>query len=131
MAGERPDAGIAAFFEDFAAAFATFDAARVADLYQVPVVSMQADGSIQCFASRGELERSFRAFLDGYRRDGAHACRWHDLDVVPVGGQAALATVTWDILDAGAEPILTWRESYNLVRMDGDWRVMASIDHAA
>ena len=43
----------------------------------------------------------------------------------------SLATVTWDILDAGAEPILTWRESYNLVRTDGAWRVMASIDHVA
>ncbi len=129
LESERPDDGVAAFFDGFVAAFATFDAARVAALYRLPVVAMQADGTVQCFATRADLERAFQAYLDGYRRDGASTCRWRDLDVAPIGGQAALATVTWDVLDAAGAQIRSWRESYNLVRTESGWRAMASIDH--
>ena len=125
-------AGAAAeFFDSFVAAFQSFDGARIAALYLVPSVALQADGSLGCLTSQSELARYFQAVVDGYRAQGFRACRYRDLAVTAIGARSALATVTWDLLRNDGEVLKSWRESYNLHRTDpGPWRIFASADHA-
>ncbi len=119
------------FFDRFVEAFGSFSGVRVAALYHVPIVALRGDGAIQHLQSRAEVEGFFQAALDGYRRDGCRAARFKDLDVVPMGGRSALGTVTWELLREDGSVLRTWRQSYNLARVDGGWQVFASTYHVA
>jgi hypothetical protein len=120
---------VAAFFDSFVEAFSTFSGAGVATLYCVPSVALRGDGSIQCLQSRAEVERFFQAALDGYYRDGCRVSRFKDLDVVPMGGRSVLGTVTWQLLGENGGVLKEWRQSYNLVRVDNGWQILASTYH--
>jgi hypothetical protein len=117
------------FFEAFVDAFATFDGARVADLYHVPHIALRGDASIECVPSRAEVERFFQGALDGYAREGCRACRFTDLEVVSLGERGALGTVTWELVGDDGRVIRRWRQSYNLLRAQEGWRVFASTYH--
>jgi hypothetical protein len=126
----RAEPEVRTFFEAFVDAFATFDGARVADLYVAPHVALRGDGSIQCVPSRAEVARFFQAALEGYAREGCRACRFTELAVVPMGERAVLGTVTWELVGDAGRVVRTWRQSYNLVGTTEGWRVFASTYHA-
>jgi hypothetical protein len=122
-------AEVARFFHDFVEAFGSFSGARIAARYAVPGVALRGDGSIQCQQSRAELERFFQAAVDSYRRDGCRGIRFTELDVVAMGGRSVLGTVTWELLREDESVLKRWRQSYNLVRVDGAWQILASTYH--
>lgn len=129
MPGIVREQDVTAFFDSFVACFATFDGARVAELYLAPTIALRRDGSVQCLASRTEIAAFFQTALDGYRARQVAICRYGALDVQPLGGRAALGTVTWDLLAADSGVVMTWRQSYTLVAMPEGLRVMASVTH--
>ena len=88
-------ADIHEFFDDFVRAFCTFDGTQIAARYDVPGIALRADGSIQVMQAQSEVERVFEAAVAGYHREGCRGIRFKDLDVVPMGEQAVLGTVTW------------------------------------
>ena len=118
-----------AFFDAFVVAFRTFDGAEIARRYQAPYVALHDDGSIDSFATATEIAEYFQAVVDEYHGRGCRSCGWRDLEVVPVGRQSALATVTWDLLGDDGKVLASWRESYNLMDVDGVPRIFASVDH--
>ena len=120
---------VVAFFDGFVEAFRTFSGARIAAQYLVPYVALRGDGSVGCLQSRADVERYFQAAVDGYYGEGCRSCRFKDLDVVPIGRRAALGTVTWELLREDATVLKVWRQSYNLVRVEGGLQVLAATDH--
>jgi len=120
---------IAGFFDDFVEAFGSFSGARIATRYLVPGVAVRGDGSIQCLQSRPEVERFFQAAVDAYHRDGCRGIRFKDLDVVAMGGRSVLGTVTWELLREEGSVLRQWRQSYNLVRVEAGWQILASTYH--
>jgi hypothetical protein len=122
-------ADIAAFFDDFVEAFLSFEGARIAARYHVPSIAYRGDRSIQCLESRAELERFFQAAVDSYRRDGCRGIRFTDLEVVPMGGQSVVGTVTWELVREDGSVLRHWRQSYNLARVAAGWKILASTYH--
>jgi hypothetical protein len=120
---------VAGFFDDFVEAFGSFSGARIATRYLVPGVAVRGDGSIQYLQSREEVERFFQAAVDAYHRDGCRGIRFKDLDVVPMGGRSVLGTVTWELLHEEGSVLRQWRQSYNLVRVEAGWQILASTYH--
>jgi len=120
---------VAGFFDDFVEAFSSFSGARIATRYVVPGVALRGDGSIQCLQSRAEVERFFQAAVDAYHREGCRGIRFKDLDVVPMGGRSVLGTVTWELLREDGSVLRHWRQSYNLVRVEAGWQILASTYH--
>ena len=102
---------------------------RIAALYNVPCVTMRADGSIHCFQSRQEIERFFQQVADGYAKEGMHTGVFRNFSAVPMGARSVLVTVDWDMLGADGGAIRQWRQSYNLVRVDNVWRILAATIH--
>jgi cytosine/adenosine deaminase-related metal-dependent hydrolase len=127
MKGVRDE--VAAFFDDFVEAFGTFSGARIAGRYIVPGVAVRGDGSIECLRTRAELERFFQATVDGYRAEGCHSCRFTGLEAVAMGSCSVLATVTWELLREDGSVLRGWRQSYNLVRVNQGWQILASTYH--
>ena len=120
---------IVGFFDDFVEAFGSFSGARIATRYLVPGVAVRGDGSIQCLQSRPEIECFFQVAVDAYHRDGCRGIRFKDLDVVPMGGRSVLGTVTWELLREEGSVLKQWRQSYNLVRVEAGWQILASTYH--
>lgn len=120
---------VATFFDDFVEAFKSFSGERIATRYLVPGVALRGDGSVQCLQSRPEVERFFQAAVDSYRREGCRGIRFEDLDVVPMGARSVLGTVTWELLREDGSVLRHWRQSYNLVRVEGGWQILASTYH--
>jgi hypothetical protein len=121
---------VVAFFDEFVEVFLTFDGSRIAWRYLVPYLAMHADGSTELFTSDAAVAEYFQRIVDEYRAGGCTACRYRELEVVPVGGNAALGTVTWDLLRADGTVLTSWRESYNLTRSAGRLKAFVSVDHA-
>ena len=120
---------IAGFFDDFVEAFGSFNGGRIAARYFVLGVALRGDGSIQSLQSRAEVERLFQSAVDSYHRDGCRSIRFKDLDVVPMGGRSVLGTVTWELLREDHTVLQRWRQSYNLVRVEEGWQILASTYH--
>jgi hypothetical protein len=118
------------FFDRFVAAFASFDATRVAALFATPGVALRQDGSIVALTAREDVVRYYQAALDGYHRDGCRSCRWSGLSLTPMGGRSMLAAVTWELRRDDGSLVVRWRQSYSLaIGADGP-KVFASAMHA-
>jgi hypothetical protein len=120
----------AMFFDNFVAAFATFDPAVIADLFATPGVTLRADGSLVALTTREDVIRYYRAALEGYHRNGCRSCRWTGLEVTPTGTRSMLASVTWDLLHEDGSTMVTWRQSYYLRASDDGPKAFASVSHA-
>jgi hypothetical protein len=119
------------FLELYGREFDSVDGARIAKLYHAPCVTMRGDGSIHSFQSVDELTRFFQGVADTYRKDGYRSSRFSNMEVVPIGARSALVTVDWELLRADDSVIRKWRQSYNLVRVDGGWQILVSTFHLA
>lgn len=119
------------FFEGFIAAFATFSGPRIAERYVAPYLAIRSDGSSEVFDTAESIAAYFQRIVDSYHARGCRVCKYKDLAIVPIGSAAALGTVTWELCRIDGTAATTWRESYNLVFLDGRMKAAASVDHAA
>ena len=119
------------FFDEFVTAFRTFKGSHIAQRYVAPYVALQADGSVQCFVEHAAVGQYFQSVVDAYYAQGCRSCRYKDMEVLPLGHQCALGTVTWELLREDGSVLNSWRESYNLLRMADGLRIFASVDHVA
>lgn len=117
------------FFDDFVAAFTSFDGQRIAERYLAPYLAQHAEGG-EVFASRAETSAYFQKVLDDYHARGCRSCRYTDLKVVPMGSRCALASVSWELLDGERQSLGGWRESYNLALVGERLLIFASTDHS-
>lgn len=119
------------FFEGFNAVFATFSGRRIAERYVAPYLAVRSDGSSEVFNTAESIAAYFQRIVDSYHARGCRVCTYKDLTIVPIGTAAALGTVTWELCRVDGTPVTSWRESYNLVLLDGRMKAAASVDHAA
>jgi hypothetical protein len=120
------DAEGRAFIDDYLGFWGT---EKFAGLYHIPSVTVRADGTVHIFQSREEIERFFAGVQRAYDLEGAK--RWNivSLDVKPIGGQSALITPDWQMLRDDGSVVRGWRQSYNVVRVNGQFRVLVSTFH--
>jgi ketosteroid isomerase-like protein len=118
-----------AFLDQYNSAFASIDGEQIAALYHEPCITLRGDGSIHCLQSRAELSRFFQGVAETYRRDGYRTGRFSNVEVVPIGGRSALVTLDWEMQRDDASVIRQWRQSYNLVRVESGWQILASPFH--
>ena len=119
------------FFNEFVEAFATFDGTVVAERYMQPFMAVDSSGNSTLLQTRAEIADYFQTFLDEYRATGSNSCRYRDLDVVAIGSNSALMTVTWDLVRADDTLSQSWRESYIVIRKESGLYVSTSVDHAS
>lgn len=117
------------FFQDFADAFAACSGELIAPRYLVPYVALAADGSLQHFASHAAISAYFQAVLERYFQQGCRRCRYSALQMMALGNDSAVASVTWALLDGSGSRVSSWRESYNLTRTGDGLKIFASVDH--
>jgi hypothetical protein len=99
-------------------------------LYHNPSITMRGDGSVHCFQSREELQQFFQGVGEAYSREGnLGPGRYHGLTIQPIGAQSVLATLNWQMMRLDGSMVREWRQSYNLVRVDGRWQIFVATFH--
>ena len=118
------------FLNDYVRHWYAGDWIAVAALYHVPCITMRGDGSVHCFQSSKELQEFFQGVGAGYDKEGnLGPGRYHSLTTQPIGAQSLLATLTWQMVQKDGSIIREWRQSYNLVRIDGRLQILAATLH--
>ncbi len=121
----------AAFFDAFAEAFRSFDGKTIAQRYATPCLALNAEGDLTLLTTPADIASYFQTVLDNYFAQGCRSCRYLELEVLAVGSQSAIGTVTWELLAGNGEVLSSWRESYNLMRTGDGLRIFSSTDHAS
>jgi hypothetical protein len=127
---ERRNHLVKDYFDDFIAAFSTFNGERVATKFIVPYLAQGASGERTLFTTVSELGEYFQQYLDEYQRKGIVQCRYANLEVKWLGTESAVASVTWSLLDAAGSLIMSWSESYVLAITKEQALAFASVDHS-
>src|SRR3954471_20331156 len=119
------------FFERYAQALAARDVDAVTALHHAPCLKIHGDGSIECLATNQELRAFFQRLMVNYQaRDGSDSGGHFDaFDVLPIGHQAALASLTWELRQKDGIVYRRFRRSYNLVRSGTEWKIVAATAH--
>jgi hypothetical protein len=129
MADQTLTEEVRRFFETYATTFASINGAAIAKLYHAPCVTVRGDGSVLCLQTKEELQAFFQKVADGYYREGFRGGPFAYLEVVATGTRSALATMDWEMLREDKTVIRRWRQSYNLLRVGADWKILASTFH--
>lgn len=122
---------INAFFTAFVEDFSAFDGSQIATRYSAPYVAIATTGERRILGSHAEIAQYFDGFLAQYQAQGCRSCGYQDLQISPFSPTQLMASVTWQLFDAQHQIVITWRESYLLLQIDIDWKIVMSIDHVA
>jgi len=129
MSDQPHTSEISNFFKDYTELFDARDGATIATYYHAPSISMRADASVHVFQTRQEVREFFQGVADKYYSEGLRDSRFVNLDVKPIGSKSVLATLEWQMLRDDGSIIRTWRQSYNLIHLDGKWQILVSTIH--
>lgn len=117
------------FFANFVTDFAAFDGSLIATRYRAPYVAISATGEPQILSTHTDIAQYFDGFLTQYQAQGCRSCAYQDLQIYPLSPTQLVASVTWQLFDAQHQILSTWRESYVLLQISIDWKIVMSIDH--
>lgn len=119
----------AAFFGAYSAAFAKYDAAAVAALFDQPLAVLTADRPLS-YGDAAAVQGYVGELLDVYRSIGlawpVPAAVW----AWPCGPRLARAEVLWLLRNEGREEIMRFSTSYVLRKADdGTWKLAVVISY--
>lgn len=115
------------FFAGYAADFATYDAATVAEHFAYPVQAVgdtDAEPDVNT-AGREDWLLVLHRLLGAYRELGVTGARLHSIHVTRLGRGLHVACVGWTLLRADQSPVYNFEASYTLVASHGRWRISA------
>ncbi|MFT4195903.1 hypothetical protein [Ottowia sp.] len=125
------DVAVKRFFDEFVDAFPSFSGDLIAGRYAAPYLAIRSDGSRALFSSHQAIADYFQEVVSDYRSRGCIGCRYFGLEVQSMGAGAALGTVSWALFSQAGVVLSSWRESYNLIQVDGELKACVSVDHAS
>jgi hypothetical protein len=71
----------------------------------------------------------FSKLSEKYYAEGLRRSTFTNLEVKAIGSKSVLASLDWQMRREDESIIRAWRQSYNLVRLDGRWQILALTIH--
>jgi len=123
-------AEIARYFEGYAHAYDTFDAAGIAAHFAVPSYILHPDRATPAFATRAALVANMER-LNAINRESRYGrATFASPGVVAFAPNLAQATLPWTIRDVDGGVLWRFTCTYNLVRHDDGWKIVVCTNHA-
>jgi hypothetical protein len=119
-----------AFFDQYRRDFDRSDWKAFRAHFHEPFVTVRGDGSVHFLPSHIEIEEFFQTVANNWRREGYNRFSTSNYAVVPLGKFSLLASFDWEMLREDGSLIRKWRQSYQLVSIERQRRVLASTFHA-
>lgn len=121
---------VMAFFRRYRTAFDEAHWVAFTSLLHEPFVTVRGDGSVKFFASRAEAQRFFETVANTWHREGYDRFTTSNFEVTPMGNLSRLVTFDWEMLRADGSLLRKWRQSYQLILVQHEWKVLGSTFHA-
>lgn len=127
LAVGRERAAVTEFLSSYRAAFETFDADAIADLFAFPchVTGGGAPVGVAIVPSRDAWRPQLERLLDAYRRLDVRTARVVAVETSELGPDLLQAVVRWELLDRKARRIYEFDASYTLADLGEGLRVTA------
>jgi ketosteroid isomerase-like protein len=116
-----------AFFRTYAERYMAGDVTAVADMYDAPFLAVRSGSPIH-LQDRAAVEEHLAGLMAAYQAAGAAAAEIADINVMPQGDSALLATLRWNVRAADGRLIRDFRTSYQLVG-PAPWRIVGYVNH--
>ena len=117
------------FFDAYNTIFDSGDMAAFSQLFSEPFISVRPDSAIVSMSTNEIALDFFRDVLNTWKLEGYKYFSTKDYDVTPMGKKSMLVTLTWEMLNENHGLIREWRQSYNLLRVGNQWKVITSTFH--
>lgn len=119
-----------AFFGCYRSEFDSSNWEAFTSRFQVPFVTIRGDGSVHYLQSHGEVRRFFEAVAAAWRQEGYERFTTANFEATPLGKFSSLVTFDWEMLRKDGSLVKTWRQSYQLIDVRSEWKVLVSTFHA-
>jgi ketosteroid isomerase-like protein len=129
ITGYQTEQDVASFFDGYAAAFDQRDWPAFVALLHEPVLTVRADGSVKCLQSRAEARHFFETVADSWKNEGYRRFVASNFELTPIGRTSLLATLDWTMIRGDGTVLRTWRQSYQLLQVQGNWQVLTFTYH--
>ena len=119
-----------AFFKNYNTTFDSGDMFEFSKLFHEPFISARPDGSIAHMPTNEIAKEFFTKAQTSWEAEGCKYMSTKNYDVTSIGHNAMLVTLTWVLLNENREQIREWRQSYNLLKSNDQWKVFSSMFHS-
>jgi hypothetical protein len=118
---------VRAFLDAYRAAFETFDAAAVADLFHYPchITSGGAEVTVAVIPTRDAWMPQLERLVAAYRAIGVRSAEARAVDVAEITTRLAGAVVHWSLFDEQGRPIYDFHACYTLADLGEGMRITA------
>ncbi|NRA15268.1 MAG: hypothetical protein HRU04_07180 [Oceanospirillaceae bacterium] len=117
------------FFNAYNTIFDSGDMAAFSQLFAEPFISVRPDSAIASMSTNEIALNFFTDVLNTWKLEGYKYFSTKDYDVTPIGKKSMLVTLTWEMLNENHGLIREWRQSYNLLMVGNQWKVITSTFH--
>ena len=122
-------AEIEGFFQRYANAAEALVVDALASFHHAPFLHIHGDGRVECLPTHDAVRKFFLVLSGKYAERDHGGGRFLDLEVKPLGSAAALASLTWEQFKADGSVYRRFRRSYNLLRINTDWKIVVTTAH--
>jgi len=117
------------FFTKYRTTFDEGNMKEFSTFFSEPFTSIRADGGIQSLPTNKDAELFFPQVIAAWEKEGYDHFSISDFEVLKLGLGSLLVTFTWNMLNDQGSIIRQWRQSYNLIKQDKQWKVILSTFH--
>jgi ketosteroid isomerase-like protein len=117
-----------AFFAEYAERYMASDVDAISAVYEAPLLAVREGRAIH-LPDRAAVREHLTELMDAYQKAGAARADIAELNVVPLGKSSAMVTVRWHVLGPDGALIRDFRSTYQLLRVDGAWRILSYTNH--
>ena len=125
----RMIADIEKFFQRYAIAAEARGVEALASFHHAPFLHIHGDGRVECLPTHEAVHEFFLVLSGKYAERDHGGGRFLDLEVKPLGSAAALASLTWEQFKTDGSVYRRFRRSYNLLRINTDWKIVVTTAH--
>ncbi len=119
------------FFERYRTEFDNCRWTEFASLFHEPCLTVRGDGTVKHLNSHEDAAPFFESVAQKWRKEGYHRFAMDRFEVLPIGSNGLFVTFDWSMLGKDNVEIRRWRQSYQLVRIQGRIQVLTSMFHGS
>jgi hypothetical protein len=116
------------FFARYSERYMASDVDAISALYEAPLLAVR-DGHAIHLVDRAAVDEHVTEPMAAYAASGATRADIARLDVTDLGRSSACATVNWHVRDADGAVLKDFRTTYQLLTVDGNWRILSYTNH--
>lgn len=116
------------FFADYCKAYDDYDAERIASFFHCPMLTVR-QGKVILLETPEEILDFFSKLLDWYREIKYTKGVISAFEARPLGPNGAIVHILWSPTRADGTVISRFPQTYNLVSVDGQWKIFVSSRH--